>query len=140
MNRTLGLNATVDTRRPGRIEVIGKAVVTSAISVHRVLGPGLLESAYQTCLTIELRSAGFAVETEVRIPIEYRGRSLDVGYRLDMLVDQAVIVENKAVERLLPIHTAQLLTYLELSGHRLGFLLNWNVKLMKEGIHRFVMG
>jgi GxxExxY protein len=122
-----------------RVERIGKCVVESAIEVHRALGPGLLESTYQACLALELRTVGFFVNTEVYLPVEYQGIRIDVGYRIDMLVEDAVVVENKAVESLLPIHTAQLLTYLELSGTKLGFLLNWNVRLMKNGIHRFVM-
>lgn len=122
------------------IEAVGKAIVHSAIQVHRTLGPGLLESAYQTCFALELRDVGLHVETEVRQPIEYKGRRIEVGYRIDMIVEHAVIVENKAVERVLPIHKAQLLTYLELSGHWLGFLLNWHAILMRDGISRFVFG
>jgi GxxExxY protein len=130
-------NAEVDR---GRIESIGRHVVDSAIRVHRSLGPGLLESAYQACLATELRRARLWVDTEVALPIDYQGHRVEVGYRIDMLVENSVVIENKAVERLLPIHTAQLLTYLELSGHWLGFLLNWNVTLMKSGIHRYVVG
>lgn len=122
------------------IEHIGKTVVDSAIQVHRGLGPGLLESTYQACLAMEIRRTGLSVNTEVALPIEYKGHRIEVGYRIDMIVEGVVAIENKAVERLLPIHTAQLLTYLELSGIWLGFLLNWNVKLMKRGIHRFVVG
>lgn len=123
-----------------QIEAVGKAIVHSANQVHRSLGPGLLESTYQACLATELRRAKLWVDTEVNLPIEYRGHRVDVGYRIDMLVEKSVVIENKAVERLLPVHTAQLLTYLELSGHRLGYLLNWNVTLMKMGIHRYVVG
>jgi GxxExxY protein len=121
------------------LDVIGSAVVDSAIRVHRALGPGLLESTYQACLAFELRRAGYLVGTEVNLPIEYRGRRIEVGYRIDMVVENKVIVENKAVEKVLPVHTAQLLTYLELSGRSLGYLLNWNVTLMKHGIKRFVV-
>jgi GxxExxY protein len=121
-------------------EHIGSMVVDSAIQVHRELGPGLLESTYQACLAMELRRAALRVQTEVKLPVEYKGHRIEVGYRIDMIVEGLVVVENKAVERLLPVHTAQLLTYLELSGIWLGFLLNWNVKLMKRGIHRFVVG
>ena len=123
-----------------RIEHIGRTVILSAIEVHRGLGPGLLESAYQACLSVELRRAGLLVETEVNLPIDYRGHRIEVGYRMDMVIEKAVVIENKAVELLLPIHTAQILTYLELSRIWLGYLLNWNVKLMKRGIHRFVSG
>lgn len=123
-----------------KIEHIGYHVVGSALRVHRALGPGLLESTYQACIEFELREAGFRVDTEVVLPINYKGRYVEAGYRIDIIVERKVVVENKAVERLLPIHTAQILTYLKLSDIRLGFLLNWNVKLMKRGIHRFVAG
>ncbi len=122
-----------------RIEQIGSIIVDSAIKVHRTLGPGLLESAYQSCVAYELASRGLGVESEVKVPLSYRGLSVDNGYRIDLLVANLVVIENKAVERLLPVHTAQLLTYLELSGKRLGFLLNWHVPLMKYGIRRFVL-
>ncbi len=120
------------------IEEIGKQIVDSAVKVHRALGPGLLESAYQFCLTHELRKRGLDVQTEVPQPVIYDGQRLDVGYRLDMLVEGAVLIENKAVETLLPIHEAQLLTYLRLRNCRLGYLINWNVPLIKDGIKRMV--
>lgn len=120
------------------IERIAKDVVDSAIKVHRALGPGLLESAYQHCLAHELRTRGRKVSMEVVLPISYNGLKLDAGYRLDMLVDDQAIIENKTVESLQPIHEAQLLTYLKLSGCHIGFLLNWNVKLMRNGIRRIV--
>jgi GxxExxY protein len=126
--------------RKGRkdIEEVAAVVVDSAIKVHRALGPGLLESAYQKCLDYELRQAGIGVMCEVSLPIRYGGIEIDGGYRLDMLVDHQIVIENKAVEQILPIHEAQLLTYLKLSGHKLGFLLNWHVPLMKHGIKRMV--
>ena len=120
------------------IERIGKAIVNSAIKVHRVLGPGLLESVYQKCLKYELEKCGYVVKCEVPIPVLYDEIQIDVGFRADMLVDDSVIVENKTVERLAPIHEAQLLTYLKLSQVHLGFLLNWNVRLMKDGMKRMV--
>lgn len=120
------------------IEAVGKHIVDSAIKVHRALGPGLLESAYQACLTYELRQRGLKVECEVELPVIYEGFRVDAGYRLDMLIEDCVVVENKAIERILPIHEAQLLTYLRLRNCRLGYLINWNVSLIKEGIHRFV--
>ena len=123
-----------------RLNQTGTAIVQSAIKVHKTLGPGLLESAYQTCLALELRKMGFEVETEVQLPIVYKGCRIHAGYRIDMLVGDSVVIENKAVDRLLPVHTAQILTYLELSGKQLGYLLNWNVRLMKSGIKRFVAG
>jgi GxxExxY protein len=120
------------------IEVVGKQIVDASIKVHRALGPGLLESAYQHCLAYELRKRGLRVECEVLLPVVYDGVQIDAGYRLDMLVEDCVIVENKAVQRLLPVHEAQLLTYLKLHDRRLGYLLNWNVPLMKQGIKRMV--
>lgn len=120
------------------IEEIAKNIVDSAIKVHRALGPGLLESAYQHCLIYELRQRGFEVKHELVLPVVYDGQQLDAGYRLDMLVEDCIIVENKAVDQLLPIHEAQLLTYLKLRNCQLGFLLNWNVVLMKHGIKRMV--
>jgi len=121
-----------------RLNVIGTDIVRSAIEVHRLLGPGLLESTYQTCHVMELRKARLWVETEVALPIKYGDRTIDHGYRVDVIVEDCVVIENKAVDRLLPIHTAQLLTYLKLGGYNLGYLLNWNVKLMRKGIYRFV--
>jgi GxxExxY protein len=120
------------------IEQIATAIVDAAVKVHRTLGPGLLESAYQHCLAHELRQRGMRVECEVMQPIQYDGIQVDAGYRLDMLVEGCLVIENKAVEERLPIHEAQLLTYLKLRDCRLGFLLNWNVRLMKDGIRRMV--
>ncbi len=120
------------------IEAVGKQIVDAAIKVHRALGPGLLESAYQACLAHELRKRGLCVECEVSQPVEYDGLQIEAGYRLDMLVDNQVIIENKAVETVLPIHEAQLLTYLRLRDCRLGYLINWHVPLVKDGIKRMV--
>jgi GxxExxY protein len=120
-------------------EEVATIIVDAAIKVHRALGPGLLESAYQHCLAHELRKRGLRVETEVAQPVIYDGEQIDVGYRLDMLVENAIIIENKTVEEIAPIHEAQLLTYLKLRQCRLGFLLNWNVELMKHGIRRKIM-
>lgn len=111
----------------------------SAIQVHRQLGPGLLESAYQACLKYELEKRKRVVKTEVVLPLEYGDLNLSVGYRIDMMVDDCVIVENKAVEEILKIHEAQLLTYLKLSRCRLGFVLNWHVPFMRIGIRRMVL-
>ena len=122
------------------IEEVAKQIVDTAIKVHRALGPGLLESAYQRCLAYELRKRGMAVETEIELPIRYEGIEIDAGYRIDMRVNGCVIIENKTVDSILPIHQAQLLTYLKLSGLKLGLLLNWNVVLMKSGIKRMVNG
>ena len=120
------------------LEAIGHDVVDCAIRVHQALGPGLLESAYQHCLAHELKKRNRRVFTEVTLPIVYDGQTLDAGYRIDMLVDDRVIVENKAVDAMLPIHEAQIITYLKLKDLHLGYLLNWNVKLMKYGIRRVV--
>jgi GxxExxY protein len=120
------------------IEAIATDIVDSAIKVHRALGPGLLESAYQRCHTYELRSRGHRVENEVVCPIAYENHFIDAGYRIDTLVDGLIIVENKTVDALAPIHEAQLLTYLKLKDLHLGFLLNWNVTLLKHGIKRIV--
>jgi len=119
------------------IEAVAKDVVDAAIKVHKALGPGLLESAYQYCHAYELRQRGRKVLTEVTLPLVYEGQKIDVGYRIDTLIDNLVIVEHKTVETLLPIHQAQL-TYLKLSDCKIGFLLNWNVKMMKDGIKRVV--
>ena len=122
------------------IEETARTIVDAAIKVHRALGPGLLESAYQACLAYELRKRGLRVECELVLPVVYDGQQIDAGYRIDMLVESCIIIENKTVDQLLPIHEAQLLTYLKLRDCRLGFLLNWNVTLMKYGIKRMVNG
>jgi len=121
------------------IEVIAKDVVDCAIKVHKALGPGLLESAYQHCHACELKKRGWEAQTEVKLPLLYEDQKIDIGYKIDTLINKLIIVENKAVESVLPIHEAQLLTYMKLSGCKLGFLLNWNVPLMKHGIKRFVL-
>jgi GxxExxY protein len=119
-------------------EKIASQVIDGAIKVHSVLGPGLLESAYQMCLEHELRKRGIKVECEILQPIFYDGFQVNAGYRLDMLVEERIIIENKVVENILPVHEAQLLTYLRLRKCRLGFLFNWNVVLLKDGIKRMV--
>ena len=113
------------------IEAVATDIVDAAVKVHKALGPGLLESAYQQCHAYELRKRGRKVLTELVVPIIYDGQSIDAGYRLDMLIDDLVIVENKTVDSILPIHVAQLLTYLKLKDCKVGFILNWNVKLLK---------
>jgi GxxExxY protein len=120
------------------LEAIGRKLIDAIVHVHRALGPGLLESAYQACLDYELRKRGLAVECEVLQPIKYDGIHIDAGYRMDMLIEGEVVVENKSVQSRAPIHEAQLLTYLKLSDRRLGFLVNWNVPLVKDGIKRMV--
>ena len=120
------------------IELIAKNIVNSAIKVHRTLGPGLLESIYQKCLCFELENIGLNVECESPIPVNYGEMKIDMGFRADMIVEDSIIIENKTVENIAPIHEAQLLTYLKITDIRLGFLLNWNVTLMKDGIKRMV--
>jgi len=120
-------------------EISGQ-VIGAAIEVHRELGPGLLESAYEACLRHELQQRGVRVEQQVPVPVFYKGLHLECGYRLDLLVENQVIVELKAVESLLPIHEAQLLTYLKLYQRRLGLLINFNVPVLKNGIKRLLNG
>ncbi len=118
---------------------ISRIIIGKAIEVHRYLGPGLLESSYLTCLAYEFKQVnGLTIELEKSIPLKYKGITLDCGYRLDMLVNQKVIVELKAVESILPIHEAQLLTYLKLTDIKLGLLINFNVPVLKDGIKRIV--
>ena len=113
-------------------------VIGCAIEVHRILGPGLLESAYQRCLALELRKQGLIVETEVPMPVNYKGEIMDCGYRVDMLVEKSLILELKAAEAILPIHQAQILTYLKLSGLRLGLLINFHQPRLIDGLKRFI--
>ncbi len=117
-------------------EALATSIVDAAVKVHSALGPGLLERVYEICLVHELKKRGHKIETQVAVPIHYDGIQLDTGLRLDVVVDGLVILELKSVEHLLPVHEAQLITYLKLSGIRLGFLLNFNVSLMKNGISR----
>jgi len=117
---------------------IGDVVVTSALKVHTILGPGMLESAYETCLAHELANRGLDVKRQVPIPITYESVKLDAGYRADLLVGGLVVLELKVVEKILPIHKAQLLSYLKLGNLRLGYVLNFNVVHMRDGIKRLV--
>lgn len=118
-------------------EISGQ-VIGAAITVHQELGPGLLESAYESCLAYELRQRGLTVEEQIPVPVVYKGIKLECGYRLDLLVEKRIIVELKAVDALLPIHDAQLLTYLKLCKLRLGLLINFNVPILKNGIKRLL--
>ena len=113
-------------------------IIHAAITVHRALGPGLLESAYEACMAFELDQLGLAVERQKPLPLKYKDVYLDCGYRLDLLVEGSVIVELKAVEMLMPIHKAQLLSYLKLSGCSVGLLINFNVEVLRTGIRRVV--
>jgi len=124
---------------PEETERIAKAVIDAAFAVHKALGPGLLESVYAVCLCHELSKRGIAFRSQVTLPVIYDGVRLDAGLRLDVLAAEAVVVELKAVEKHNPLFEAQLLTYLKLTGHRLGLLINFNVALLKDGIKRMVL-
>ncbi|MFI4986287.1 MAG: GxxExxY protein [Alphaproteobacteria bacterium] len=119
---------------------IGSLVIASAMKVHSTVGPGLLESAYELCLAYELERRGLLVQRQVLIPIRYEGLTVDNGYRIDLLVNKQVVAELKAVEAVLPVHRGQLLSYLRLGGFKLGYLLNFNVAHMRDGITRLVNG
>jgi GxxExxY protein len=120
-------------------EQLTEAIIGSAIEVLRELGPGLLESAYEQCFCHELHLRGLAFQCQIELPVAYKGLKLDCGYRLDVLVDNSVVVELKSIEHILPIHQAQLLTYLRLSGKKVGLLINFNVPVLKNGIVRRVL-
>lgn len=114
-------------------------IIGCAIEVHRTLGPGLLESAYEECLCYELAQSNIAFRRQVPLPVLYKEVKLDCGYRMDVVVEDRVIVELKTVERLAPVHDAQIITYLRLSGHPVGLLMNFNVPVLRDGIKRFVL-
>lgn len=118
---------------------ITEAIIKAAIEVHKALGPGLLESAYEECVAYELELQHIPFERQIPLPVFYKGRQLDCGYRLDLLVAKIVVVEIKAIEAIQPIHEAQLLTYLKLGGWKVGLLINFNVPLLKHGIKRIVL-
>jgi len=118
---------------------ITRAIIGAAIEVHKRLGPGLLESAYEECLLHELRTRNLSVERQKGLPVIYKEVKLDCGYRLDLLVEGRVVVELKSVENLAPIHEAIILTYLRLSGQRTGLLINFNVTVLKDGVRRFIV-
>ncbi|HXG08672.1 MAG TPA: GxxExxY protein [Gemmataceae bacterium] len=117
---------------------LSEIIIGAAIAVHRELGPGLLESAYEACLEFELLDRGIKVERQKQQPVIYRGIKVDCGYRLDLLVEDLIILELKAVDQFHPIHEAQLISYLKLSGCKLGLLINFNVRVLKDGIKRLV--
>lgn len=120
-------------------EKIGKAIVEAALKVHKELGPGLLEKVYEVCLTHELRKEGFQVERQVDIPIQYDGITFEEGLRLDLLVDRKVVIETKAVDQVNPVWQAQVLSHLKLTGLRLGYLIKFNVPIIKQGIKRIIL-
>jgi GxxExxY protein len=121
------------------LDQTARAIIDAGLKVHRALGPGLLESAYEHCLAHELVSRGLSVRRQVSMPIVYEGVALDAGYRLDLLVEEQVIVETKSVDALTPLHEAQVLTYLKLSKLRLALLINFNVPLFKQGVRRLIL-
>ena len=121
------------------LNFITDKIIGSAIEVHRALGPGLLESAYESCLAFEIAQRGLKVEQQKPLPVVYKEVHLDAGYRIDLLIEQRVIVELKAVDALTPLHKAQLLSYLKLSSLELGLLINFNVRVRKSGIQRVIL-
>jgi GxxExxY protein len=129
----------IHTDIPFNLNDLSNKIILLAIKVHRALGPGLLESAYKECLFYELLMAGYFAEKEKVLPLVYEEVKLDIGYRIDILVEKKLVVEIKSIDSLADIHTAQVLTYLKLSDNRLGLLINFNVKLLKDGIKRLVL-
>ena len=121
-----------------RLNYLSSIIFTAAIAVHKEMGPGLLESVYQHCLLKELRSLDFNVETSVMVELHYKGEILGKEYVIDVLVENEIILELKAIENILPVHEAQIISYLRLANKRMGFLINFNVPLMKQGFRRFV--
>jgi GxxExxY protein len=132
--------ATVPISPPIRVNQVTGAIVSSAMKVHSLLGPGLLESAYQACLAHELRNRGFRVATQVGLPVIYDGEKIELGYRMDPAVENLVVVEVKCVEAVHPVHQAQLLSYMRLSGIGVGLLINFHVLHLRDGIKRMVDG
>ena len=120
------------------IEELSRNLVDSAFKVHQTLGPGLLESVYEACLCVELKKRGIRYKSQAQIPLVYEGVSIDAGLRLDLLVENSIILEIKSVERLLPVHQSQLLTYLKLADLHLGLLINFNVAMFKQGVRRII--
>ena len=122
-----------------KFDKLSNQIIGCAIEVHKNLGPGLLESTYEQCLAYELKKSNISFKLQHSLPVKYKDIKLDCGYRIDLLIDDKVIVELKSVDNLLPIHQAQLLTYMKLSGVEIGLLMNFNVKYMKNGIKRMVL-
>jgi GxxExxY protein len=122
------------------INLLTEQIIGAAIEVHRQLGPGILENAYKKCMCRELDLRGIHYQHELVLPVNYKGIAVDCGYRIDLLVENLVVVELKAVEKIIPVHEAQLLTYLRLGGWHVGLLLNFNVQVLKDGIRRRVLG
>src|SRR2546423_14006215 len=139
MNRPLTAEDAEDTETVKNLNQLTDAIIGAAMEVHRARGPGLLESTYEMCLCRELNIRGIPFERQVPIPVEYKGIKLDCGYRADIIVDSGILVEIKAIDSLLPVHDAQLLTYLKLGGWKIGLLINFNVELLKQGLRRRVL-
>ena len=127
-----------DSAIPARLNALSGKVIDAAFAVHSTLGPGLLENVYEICLCLELKKRDLKVDRQVSLPIDYDGVRIDGGLRMEVVVDSSVIVEIKAVEEIHPVHKAQLLTYLKLTGYRLGLLVNFNVPVIRDGITRVV--
>jgi GxxExxY protein len=132
-------NAAASASADAPVDPWSSRIIGLSIDVHRALGPGLLESAYEECLCYELRQHNVPYRKQVSLPVRYRELTLDAAYRIDLIVDDSLIVELKAVERILPVHEAQLLTYLKLSGIRVGLLLNFQTAVLRDGIRRLVL-
>ena len=132
--------ASIAAKKARTANEISGIVLTAAMKVHTTLGPGLLESVYEACLAFELRAQGLSVETQVALPVVYESIKLEAGYRIDLIVEGSVLVEVKSVETLAPVHHAQTLTYLTLSGKSLALLINFNTARLKDGIKRYVVG
>lgn len=132
-------HSRVDSASLAQLNALTDQIIGASIEVHKALGPGLLESAYEACLAAELELLGLSFQRQVELPVQYKGRALATGYRIDLLVEEEIIVELKAVKEIEPVHKAQLLTYLKLSGKRLGLLLNFNVSVLKNGIRRMIL-
>jgi GxxExxY protein len=136
---------TTDTTKDGfpaldpKIDRVARIVLDAAFAIHRTLGPGLLESVYEACMAIELENRGIIFSRQFAVPVTYLGRNLEPGFHIDILAGNEVVVEIKAVERLMPIHDAQMLTYLKLAKKRLGLLINFKVSLLKDGVRRLVL-
>lgn len=122
------------------VNAVTEAIIGAAMSVHTALGPGLLEGAYEACVCHELVKAGYAVQRQVALPVFYDGLKIDAGYRIDLLVNDLVVVELKCIERIIGVHEAQILSYLKLSGKPVGLLINFHVRHLRDGIRRFVQG
>jgi GxxExxY protein len=131
---------TQNSTEASRINAITKQIIGAAISVHDELGPGMLESAYEACMVHELMQRGLRVERQKPLPLVYKGMTIECGYRLDLLVEESVIVELKSVDRIESVHSKQVLTYLKLSGIKVGLLINFNVEYLRKGLTRLVNG